>query len=714
MKNKSTVTASGFPDPEIWGGIECTINRVENEYRDQLEDTGHYKREDDLALFAELGIKKIRYPVLWERHERELNETIDWTATTTKLEKIRKLKIEPVVGLLHHGSGPAFTHLEDPAFPALFARYAAKVSAKFPWIKYYTPVNEPLTTARFSGLYGAWYPHKKDDRSFVSILLHEIKATILAMQEIRKNNPDARLLQTEDLSRVHSSPSLSYQAEFENHRRWLTYDLLCGRVDIHHPLWHWLQYCGATKKDLNFFIKHPCPPDIMGFNYYVTSERYLDEELERYPSSMHGGNGKHSYVDTEAVRLQQLGLSELLREAWERFTIPIAITECHLACTREEQIRWLHDTWTTCRELCKLGVDIKGVTAWALLGAYDWNSLLTKRKGYYESGVFQLLNGQPRPTAIAKMVKTLAHNENYHHPLLLQGGWWKKEKTLPVSSLAAPVIIIGKHGTLARAFSTICLHRNIPVIALSRKDIDILSAESIRAAIDHYRPWAMINASGYLKVDDAEANQAECFSINATAPALLAQICNASGIPFMSFSTDLVFDGNKISPYHETDAVKPLNIYGASKAEGERRMLHTNPQALIIRTSAFFGPWDIYNFPHMVLENLNRGSTFTAAHDVVVSPTYVPDLVNRSLDLLIDGEYGIWHLANKGMTSWADLAIEVAERGGLDKKKIISCTAAEMNWAASRPLFTALESETGIMLPSLDNALERYFHQKTA
>jgi dTDP-4-dehydrorhamnose reductase len=115
-------------------------------------------------------------------------------------------------------------------FPELLADYAKEVARKFPWIKYYTPVNEPLTTARFSGLYGLWYPHATNNKSFLVMLLNQLKAVVLSMKAIREINPDAKLVQTEDLAKIHSTPKLKYQRDFENHRRWLSYDLLCGKV----------------------------------------------------------------------------------------------------------------------------------------------------------------------------------------------------------------------------------------------------------------------------------------------------------------------------------------------------------------------------------------------------------------------------------------------------------------------------------------------------
>ena len=134
----------------------------------------------------------------------------------------------------------------------------------------------------------------------------------------------------------------------------------------------------------------------------------------------------------------------------------------------------------------------------------------------------------------------------------------------------------------------------------------------------------------------------------------------------MTFSSDLVFDGKSREPYRESDDVSPQNVYGHSKADAEKRVLDKLPNALVIRTSAFFGPWDEYNFVTLALRTLAGGKRFSAADDSVVSPTYVPDLVHASLDLLIDGEGSIWHLANSGATTWFDLARRAAQLSGLD------------------------------------------------
>ena len=152
---------------EMWGGIECTLNRVGDQWFDQVRRSGHHDRSDDLERFAGLGISALRYPVLWERVAPDALDQPDWRWTDERLAGLRALGIRPIAGLLHHGSGPAYTSLIDPDFPDLLARFAGQVAERYPWLTDYTPINEPLTTARFSSLYGHWYPHLRSDRSFV-------------------------------------------------------------------------------------------------------------------------------------------------------------------------------------------------------------------------------------------------------------------------------------------------------------------------------------------------------------------------------------------------------------------------------------------------------------------------------------------------------------------------------------------------------------------
>jgi dTDP-4-dehydrorhamnose reductase len=268
-----------------------------------------------------------------------------------------------------------------------------------------------------------------------------------------------------------------------------------------------------------------------------------------------------------------------------------------------------------------------------------------------------------------------------------------------------PLLITGATGTLGRAFARICDLRGLEHCLTSRVELDIAETASVEAALGRIRPWAVINTAGYVRVADAEREPERCFRENARGAANLALVCARSGIPLVTFSSDLVFDGRLGRAYVESDAPCPTCVYGASKLEAEQLVSAACPDALILRTSAFFGPWDLYNLVYYTLRALAAGDQWQAAADCTISPTYVPDLVNASLDLLIDGETGIWHLANRGAVSWGELARLVAERGGFDPERVVLHSTDRVQTS------TALDSARGFILPTLDSALDRFFRE---
>jgi dTDP-4-dehydrorhamnose reductase len=134
---------------------------------------------------------------------------------------------------------------------------------------------------------------------------------------------------------------------------------------------------------------------------------------------------------------------------------------------------------------------------------------------------------------------------------------------------------------------------------------------------------------------------------------------------------------------------------------------------LVVRTSAFFGPWDEHNFVTRTLRELAAGRTVSAASDTIVSPTYVPDLVHATLDLAIDGESGIWHLANTDAITWAELARDAAEVTGHRVDHLVPVPASALGWRVPRPQYSALGSARASLMPSLRHALERYHHTRS-
>ena len=222
----------------------------------------------------------------------------------------------------------------------------------------------------------------------------------------------------------------------------------------------------------------------------------------------------------------------------------------------------------------------------------------------------------------------------------------------------------------------------------------------------------MVNTAGYVRVDDAEHDHDRCHRENALGPAILARACRRAAVAMVSFSSDLVFDGHKREPYDEHDRPRPLSVYGRTKYEGEQRVLDTHDQALVARTSAFFGPWDEHNFVTTTLRELAAGGTVQAPADLVVSPTYVPDLVDACLDLAIDGERGVWHLANIGAMTWAELGRAAARLGGFAESTVVGVAMHHLGLRAPRPAYSALGSARGQLLPHVDHALGRYHSER--
>lgn len=699
---------------EIWAGLEATINRVGDDYFDQSEYSGHYTREGDMDLIASLGATRLRYPLLWEKHQPQKDTVIDWSHAEKNLSRLRELQIKPIAGLVHHGSGPLHVNFFDGSFEQGVADYAAQAAEKFPWIEYYTPINEPLTTARFCGLYGHWHPHLTDSLAFYKILLSECKATGMAMQRIREINPHAKLIQTEDLSKTYSTPLLQYQADLENQRRWLSYDLLCGRVNELHPLWDYLtRHVRLSAEDLSYFVENPCVPDICGINYYVTSERYLDEDLSKYPPHCHGGNEMHRYADTEKIRVscrQESGAYVLLKEAYEHLRLPIAVTECHLHCTREEQMRWFNDMWLTVNRLREEGTDIQALTAWSVFGAYGWNTLVTKPRGTYEPGAFDLRDGLPRPTALASLIREIALQGVCNHPVLETEGWWKRDSRIlyPAKGIVAvkrpvevpacrPLLIIEDGGSLSTALVQICCERNIRHILLGRSCMNPENQGTVQALIHQTKPWAIIYTGKQPWAEYGEHAVDKANPDESLGSKMLSDICCRYGIKQVVISPNY-FEKAGVINRKEYDAACPLH----PKAP------YSSPRSILkIRTGNLFGPWDNINFITDILASLRQGKTLGAANDVYTFITYVPDMMHEMLNLLLDNEQGDFYLTSRGRTTWASITLALAELAGYSKGLINSRPFKKMQLPAGN-LYSVAFAENIIPLPAWENALQRY------
>ncbi len=413
---------------EVWGGLECTINRVEEQYFDQHVWSGHRSHmEEDLTSIAALGIKTLRTALHWEYFEA----TQSWAFFDETLRAMGRLGMEAIVGLLHHGSGPRHTNLLDPEFPEKLAAYALQVAQRYPWVTRYTPVNEPNTTSRFSCLYGHWYPHHRSMESYFRALLNEVKGTALSMQAVRSVQPLAELVYTEDGGGIFGTAATESFQRAREDRRWLGTDLLCGRVNREHPLYGTLREHNITEEEIAWFTDNVCPPAVLGLNYYLTSDRFLDDRVELYSPGLQGGDsGNEPLVDIEAVRVRPEGIqgvAHLLKEAWDRYGIPVAITEVHLGGESDDQLRWLSEVWDGVQRAASSGVNVKAITIWALFGSWNWCNLCTRDAGIYEPGAFDLSGGNARATPLRSFIEDIAQGRDLRHPALATDAWWKRD-----------------------------------------------------------------------------------------------------------------------------------------------------------------------------------------------------------------------------------------------------------------------------------------------
>ncbi len=690
---------------ELWAGAECTVNRVRDRFFDQMLRTGHAERLDDLDRLAALGVRRIRFPVLWERVEPDAHRGgggFDWS--DVRLERLAALGIEPIVGLIHHGSGPLHTHLCDAGFVDGLAGFAARVAARYPHVNAFTPVNEPLTTARFSALYGLWYPHTTELRGFYRAVLNQVLATRASMRAIRLVNPHAQLYTTEDLATVFSTLDLAEQCRYENERRWLSLDLSCGRVDRCHPLRRELEDHGIEARALDDLCAEPCAPDLIGINYYLTSDRFLDSRLDLYPQHTWGGNGRERYADVEAVRARSAGIvghQAVLESVWARYRLPCALTEVHLACDREDQLRWLDEAWRGALAARASGADVRAVTLWSAFGAVGWNNLVTRESGHYEPGAYDVRSPQPRPTALATLARGISRGEQT--PLAGGAGWWRRSSRLLYGQtpsgvaggevLDSTLLVVGT-GAFARRVRQLCGRRFAtmvaPTVALARRWL----------ADAQQRPWAVVLAFDPARpAPDMGADLHDHW-------AGIRERC-AADLRVLAVSTGAVFDGCSPRPYRESDAAAPADARGRGWRAFEVAITAMCPEVLVARTGLLLDPGLRGDPLSRTIEALRTGRS-VPIHGQRISPTWTPHLIDTALDLLIDGERGVWHLVPRTECSVLELARWSAERLGLPLTHVEACGSPD----PARGSMRALESERGWPLPelelTLDAALEAY------
>jgi dTDP-4-dehydrorhamnose reductase len=262
------------------------------------------------------------------------------------------------------------------------------------------------------------------------------------------------------------------------------------------------------------------------------------------------------------------------------------------------------------------------------------------------------------------------------------------------------MLITGANGQLGRELVRQAKAFNIEFLAPRRQDLDITRPNQVKTALAETAPSVVVNAAGYTNVDTAEKEVDLAFEVNKIAPGFLARCCADRTIALIHISSDYVFDGSKGKPYHESDPIAPLGIYGQSKAQGEvavRSVLHNH---IILRTSWLYSVYR-RNFVKTMLDLGTEKKRIPVVADQFGSPTSAADLAETVLtiagkiDRSADLEWGTYHYCGHGVTSWHGLANEVLRLASpyvpLQTQQVKAITTAEYPTPAKRPPYSALD-----------------------
>lgn len=284
------------------------------------------------------------------------------------------------------------------------------------------------------------------------------------------------------------------------------------------------------------------------------------------------------------------------------------------------------------------------------------------------------------------------------------------------------VLVSGANGQLGWELAQAAkLFPNFEFVFVDRNAMDLSNPSELSSIVNLFAPDAIINTAAYTAVDKAESENELAHTINAEAVATLARIAKQKNIPFITFSTDYVFNGNATSPYLTDTKLEPVNFYGKTKADGEQMAMAENENTIIIRTSWVFSSHG-NNFVKTMMRLMKERDSLNIVGDQKGRPTYAKDLAHATIQILIalnKGKQmsGIYHYANAGETTWFGFAEKIKALAGLecDLKAI---TSDQFPTPAKRPNYSVLdtskiENDLGIEIPSWEIALKQCIDQLT-
>lgn len=336
---------------------------------DEYELTEHYQHfHSDLGLARDVGCEFMRWGVPWYRVNPAPGEW-DWSWVDRVMERFDELGIRPIIDLLHYGT-PLWVEREfaHPDFARFFEEYAARTAERYATtVTDYTPVNEPMIHARFSGDIGYWPPKLKGAQGYNRIAMALAEGFVRAQRAISDVlGPDATFVHVDASALFAGDVDGGHRelVDLQRQQSFLVEDLVTGRVDGQHPLLASLNAGGVSDDVLAWFRDNAVAPDVMGVNYYPRHSTQLMQE-----GVVHAGG----FIDpwpTEDLGVS--GLEQLMRTYAERYGAPVMLTETCVTDTPEVRIDWLDRSVACIDGLRAEGMDIVGYTWWPLFDMYEW------------------------------------------------------------------------------------------------------------------------------------------------------------------------------------------------------------------------------------------------------------------------------------------------------------------------------------------------------
>ncbi len=354
-------------------GIENSYPTLRSGRRiDQMEKCGHYARwEEDFALVRELGIGALRYGPAYYRTHPSPNR-FDWSSCDDPMQRIKTLGIEVIADLCHFGVPSWLGGFQDPAFPVLFAQYAGAFARRYPWVRYFTPVNEIYVCASFSALRGWWNECLTSEAAFVRALRNLCMANELAVEAILAERPDAIIVQGESMEHFFPQGRAAQRgADHLNALKHLSLDLTMGH-ELEHGMAAFLNQHGVTSNDLSFFReRRGVGQRWLGIDYYPTCEHRV------------AASGR------QTMNRKALGFRHLAIEYYNRYRVPLF--HCETNRVSKFAVDWLRDQWDDVTALHRAGIPITGFTWYSLTDQIDWqHALRVERNDLHPVGLFDL------------------------------------------------------------------------------------------------------------------------------------------------------------------------------------------------------------------------------------------------------------------------------------------------------------------------------------